>query len=66
MHKSPEIISLQLTSIKRHESHKYSLQCEYEKRKVVHASLEKADFNMNVFCLPQSGSQITAYNIGLN
>lgn len=60
------IISLQLTSIKRHESQKYSLECEYKKRKIFHASLEKADSDINVFCLPQSWSQITAFNIGLN
>ena len=66
-HTSPGIENdYQFATHKRHESHKYSLECEYEKRKIFHASLEKVDFDINVFCLPQSWSQITAFNIGLN
>ena len=47
------IIGLQLTSINRRGSHNCSPENEYKKRKIVHASLKTADFNVYVLCLPQ-------------
>ena len=47
------IIGLQLTSINLRGSHNCSPENEYKKRKIVHASLKTADFNVYVLCLPQ-------------